>query len=163
MQQTSIDSYQAVLNDGTIAKSQKDLFAYLYNNGSKTGNEVNRHFGARHNRRLSELKKRGLVREAGTKVDPFTKMSCVLWEVTGEMPRAKVEKPEFGKWTRIKDSKPYHLQFVIGVVAENQWSDLDVNGQIIYVEDEDAFYMRIHGERIKVYLTHWMPQPDLPK
>ena len=75
MQQTSTDAYHEVLNDGTIAKSQKLVYRYLYAEGPKTGNEINRYFGARHNRRLSELKERRLVRECGKKKDEVTGMN----------------------------------------------------------------------------------------
>ena len=82
MRDTSIDAYNIVLADGTIADSQKLVYDCLYNFGPLTGREVNSRLGFQAHKRLSELEYRGLATTTGKKTCSESGFLVAAWDVT---------------------------------------------------------------------------------
>lgn len=82
MRDTSIDAYRKILADGTITRSQKDVYECLYHHGPLTGREVNARVHEGAHKRLSELLDRGVVRTVGTRKCSISGQNSTQWDVT---------------------------------------------------------------------------------
>jgi len=91
--QTSAQAYQKIKDDGLLSRVRLKVYVWLYQNGPATAGVVGE--GIDYNRnntatRLSELRDLGVVRECGTQKDPTTDMEVILWDVTDQLPVAKL-------------------------------------------------------------------------
>ncbi len=98
---TSIDAYHEVLESGLVGRRQKQVYEILYRLGPLTANQTwellskelggGFRFDSNTRARFTELREIGIIEEIGTTIDPITKKTVILWDVTDQNP---VERPK---------------------------------------------------------------------
>lgn len=85
MRKTSLEAYQKLKESGTLSKRRWQAYDTLFHHGPLTGNELARYSGVPGMwKRLSELKKLGLVAMVGEKVCDVTGEKALTWDLTSE-------------------------------------------------------------------------------
>lgn len=92
VRKTSVEAYDYIRASGVLGERQMRAYDCLYSQGPLTARELSDRAGEGMWKRLSELKEMGLVEEVGEVKDPDTRMTVILWDVTGEKPRAVARK-----------------------------------------------------------------------
>jgi len=85
---TSKQSYQEALDNGIIARRQREVLNLVRAAGKITGRAVSRAIPGGH-KRLAELKSRGILTDDEIGRDPITGKEVKLWKVSGQMPMLK--------------------------------------------------------------------------
>lgn len=81
---TSIKAYNEIKENGLLKKRMWQAFDHIAQNGPCTGASIPLKGGWK---LTSPLKKRGVIKEVGTTVDPETHKTVYLWGITGELPK----------------------------------------------------------------------------
>jgi DNA-binding MarR family transcriptional regulator len=87
MQDTSIEAFIQINEDGTIGKRQAQVYEVL-KMGPKTNREISLYLHLPINSvtpRVFELREKGLVRRSGSKIDNITRKRAIIWEVKNEI------------------------------------------------------------------------------
>jgi len=80
MRSTSLTAYQQIKAERLLPRMQFQVYKVLHKRGPMTGNELNHvifHFSA--HRRLSELKRLGVIEEAGIRRDRISGRNALVW------------------------------------------------------------------------------------
>jgi hypothetical protein len=84
---TSLVAYHAIKESRQLNDEQWRVYHHLFHEGPLTGAELDDALKkADAHKRVSELERAGVVREAGHKVNERTGMKNVLWDVTEHLP-----------------------------------------------------------------------------
>ena len=87
MRTTSIVAYNAIKESRLLNKEQWRVYHHLFHEGPLTGSELDTALKTSDaHKRVSELERAGVVREAGHKANERTGMQNVLWDVTANLP-----------------------------------------------------------------------------
>ncbi len=85
MRSTSIESYRDLVGSGRIGKLQQDVYNVVFNDGPGTAKELARVSGIDGFwKRLSELRRVGVVEEMGKRTCSITGKKAIVWK-TSEM------------------------------------------------------------------------------
>ncbi len=89
--QTSIDVYQEIKASGLLSARRWEVYRWLYSNGSATANEIAEGLGGRDRGatacRCTDLRKRQVVAEKGTRICKVTGRNVIEWMVVrGQLP-----------------------------------------------------------------------------
>jgi len=91
----SVDAYRHVLP--SLPKARRLVMEFILNNGRCTGREINRGLGSQSShKRLSELHRLGIIRQAGTSICKVSGLRAASWECCppGEIdPKVKLSAP----------------------------------------------------------------------
>lgn len=109
MRKTSLDAYREIKSKGLLPKARMVVLDSLIEMGRPaTANElvwIKGVHGAW--KRLSELRRMGVVRESGTAKCPITGKSAIVWEPTGSLPlrlsKGVSEKARMERYLRFAD------------------------------------------------------------
>jgi hypothetical protein len=84
---TSLVAYHAIKESRRLNDEQWRVYHHLFHEGPLTGSELDYALKkADAHKRVSELERAGVVREAGHKINERTGMKNVLWDVTADLP-----------------------------------------------------------------------------
>lgn len=87
MRTTSLVAYHTIKESRLLNEEQWRVYHHLFHEGPLTGSELDGALTtADAHKRVSELERAGVVREAGHKINERTGMRNVLWDVTANMP-----------------------------------------------------------------------------
>jgi len=87
MRTTSLVAYHAIKESRRLNDEQWRVYHHLFHEGPLTGAELDDALKkADAHKRVSELERAGVVREAGHKINERTGMKNVLWDVTADLP-----------------------------------------------------------------------------
>jgi len=87
MRTTSLVAYHTIKESRRLNDEQWRVYHHLFHEGPLTGAELDDALKkADAHKRVSELERAGVVREAGHKVNERTGMKNVLWDVTEHLP-----------------------------------------------------------------------------
>ena len=92
---TSIETYQTIVNNGLLSKRRLEVYQLLYNMGPMTANEVIRWYRNKYpeanqtgfNARFSELEEIGVIAVIGSKKDEISGNKCMIWSTTNAIPK----------------------------------------------------------------------------
>lgn len=96
---TSKEAHDRINRTGELGAMQVKVYNALYTSGPLTGRQLNEMLSntpdnsASFHKRLSELRKWGVVMEVGERRDSRTGMMNTLWDVTDMMPMKPEEPP----------------------------------------------------------------------
>ena len=112
IQQTSVDVYNNIKNNGLLSSLRFKVYDVIYANGPITQGEVWSKFFQERQRhdigpRFAELVKLGVIQQVGTRPCEYTGVESLTWSVTGELPK-KLEKTKTMK-QRLKDAEAFIL------------------------------------------------------
>jgi hypothetical protein len=103
---TSRKAYQQILYNGLLSQARMNVYHWLYHHGPATGSQVEKQLGYRHaNKRLPELRDRGVVREVYTRPCPVTGKDAIWWDVTSKLP---VEPKRYHEYRVLLRVRPKH-------------------------------------------------------
>lgn len=110
---TSREAYITIRDNGLLSERKWEVYDILFHHGPLTAHEVVAVARQKHplsnqtsfNARLSELKKLGCATEVGEKLNPVSKVSNYLWDLTSNLP-TKFDKAEREK-CNVCDGKGY--------------------------------------------------------
>lgn len=102
--QTSISAYNAIKENGLLSKRRWEVYDILFRFGPLTANEAfkkiatetgksSSSFLSVSNARFTELRRNGLLVEAGERSCSITGVRVIEWDVTDKLP-VKFEKPK---------------------------------------------------------------------
>jgi uncharacterized protein YwgA len=103
---TSAIAYRTIKDSGLLSEMRWRVYDILYHHGPLLGSQVSALYKRDHlttsysetvRNRITELRDLGVVIEVGHAIDPITKMSAILWDVTDQLPQKKLEKKESSK------------------------------------------------------------------
>lgn len=110
VRQTSIDSYNAIKENGLLSRRRWQFYDILFKYGPLTGGEAFQYLKQHHGiamptnsnttTRLGELRNLGVAVELGTKKCPVTGQNVILWDVTPGLPREYI-RPRSAAWDLI--------------------------------------------------------------
>lgn len=81
MRETSIDAYHAVLP--ALSPTRARVYSFLFNEGPSTGREINEALGTSSaHKRLSELRRQGVIAERDERKCKVSGQSVITWGVT---------------------------------------------------------------------------------
>lgn len=87
MRTTSLVAYHTIKESRRLNDEQWRVYHHLFHEGPLTGAELDDALKkADAHKRVSELERAGVVREAGHKINERTGMKNVLWDVTEHLP-----------------------------------------------------------------------------
>ena len=87
MRTTSLVAYHTIKESRRLNDEQWRVYHHLFHEGPLTGAELDDAIKkADAHKRVSELERAGVVREAGHKINERTGMKNVLWDVTEHLP-----------------------------------------------------------------------------
>jgi hypothetical protein len=96
---TSIEAYRRIKEGGLLSRRRFEMYDWLFHNGPASardaykilcdGKPIN---PSSYLSRLSELRDMEVVAEVGEKIDPETKQTVIVWDVTENLPK-KIIKP----------------------------------------------------------------------
>lgn len=87
MRTTSLVAYNVIKESRLLNKEQWRVYHHLFHEGPLTGSELDTALTtADAHKRVSELERAGVVREAGHKVNERTGMANAVWDVTVNLP-----------------------------------------------------------------------------
>lgn len=122
MRQTSIESYNAIKNEGLLGRLQFDIYSWLYAYGPASQNKVVEAFKLRASQssitpRFAELEKSGVIQTVGESTCPMTGRNVLMWDVTSKLP-IKIQKKE----TRLEKAcrEAYEKGFHDGVMSSQK-------------------------------------------
>jgi hypothetical protein len=94
IQQTSIETYQQIRDEGLLSKMRFKIYQAIYSLEPCTASEVFSFLGAKTNQsgRFTELRELNVIKENGTKVCDITGRKAIQWTVTGNTPKGKITK-----------------------------------------------------------------------
>lgn len=171
-EQTSIDAYHTIKENGLLKGLQLQVYEFLKTNGPSTRRDVIKHFrndrvdSGSYGTRLSELESMGVVRNLGLILCAETSHKVKVWGLTNVLPR-KIKKLDTFGWVKILDhihKRIYHTMGVCqfyspnyGIVQGNIQKDLfNYHGEFSYA-------VKIQFSEITVFVTHYKPLPKKPK
>lgn len=114
--QTSIDAYNAIVNDGRRDTIKKRVYRIYYEHGPMTAQEMTARFFVNDTSRgsfvtrISEMVNEGTMISVGEKLNPETGLMNTLWDVTDNKPT---------KWDKPKKIKCAYCKGT-GVIQETQ-------------------------------------------
>lgn len=87
---TSEQAYAAIVASGWISDCRKKVYAYLYREGPRSRNEIDRALSngepnPPYSRRLVEMERMGILARVGTRKSEGSP-ACDLWDVTDALP-----------------------------------------------------------------------------
>jgi hypothetical protein len=83
MRRTSIEAYMAIKESGQLSKCRLEAYEVLFHHGPLTATEVTVRHGVSNGwKRLSELKRFGVILETGVRPCSVTGHNATLWDVT---------------------------------------------------------------------------------
>jgi hypothetical protein len=102
MRDTSIKTFKEIIAEGLLPKMQQEVYEVIYEHGPLTATQLRETYGRDKSRgvwdsgekRLSELKKKGVVIEVGKTKCPVTGRSVYLWDVTSMRPSGSKPRDE---------------------------------------------------------------------
>jgi len=105
---TSIEAYRLIRDRGLLSRARLEVLEVLASCGPSTGAEIDerlREGGGRGHghKRLPELRRLGVVREAGTRECSVSGHRSIVWEATGRLP----EEPD--PVTSVKRREPEQM------------------------------------------------------
>ena len=87
MRTTSLVAYHTIKESRRLNEKQWRVYHHLFHDGPLTGSELDGPLTTSDaHKRVSELERAGVVREAGHKINERTGMRNVLWDVTADLP-----------------------------------------------------------------------------
>jgi len=102
MRKTSLEAYNTIKEEGLLSELRLMVYEILFEHGPLMAHEVVE-YGKQvmphanqtsFNARLSELEKLGVVESGSWGIHPVSGMKCVLWDVTGQLPKETKPKPK---------------------------------------------------------------------
>lgn len=119
--QTSVEVYNSIMADGSVAKMRKRVYDILFKFGPLTASEL--HARAKdvysdlslrdnYQKRLPELRKMGIVSETGTRVCSITSREVIEWDVTDKLPQPLVKSVARKKFFLFRNSPSEAFQVV---------------------------------------------------
>lgn len=99
MKDTSKQAYKKCKESGYMTRKQKEVYNWIANTGPMTAAEINKATESTSNhKRLSELADKGLIVEAGERLDRDTRKMATLWAKApvGHTPRHRAKSPATG-------------------------------------------------------------------
>lgn len=97
MRETSIESYQKLVDDGILSERIGETFAYIALSQTPV---IARDIPKCGWKLCAKLRRMGLIREVGTGHDSRTNRRVLLWEATGFIPTEKTKTPVVKRPTR---------------------------------------------------------------
>lgn len=91
--ETSIETYNKIVNNGLISKKRMEVYKALYESGAMTSRELFALKGWDTNQsgRFTELQESGVIKEVGIRSCKVTGNTAVVWATTNNLP---VERPK---------------------------------------------------------------------
>lgn len=99
MRQTSVEAFHTIRDNGLLSKRRWQVYEYVYTFGPCSAGDAVQALsktGIGHSSvtpRFAELQELGLFTDVGTKKDPKTQQTVIVWDVTDKLP-LKFEKPQ---------------------------------------------------------------------
>lgn len=98
IRKTSIDTYNAIKEDGLLGRLQFAVYDVIFKHGPLTQNELHRYYFAdtqprNVQPRVSELVDFGVVVAVGERDCKITERRCIIWDVTENLPVKPKKKP----------------------------------------------------------------------
>jgi hypothetical protein len=92
MRKTSLEAYATIRDNGLLSKRRFEVYEYLYQYGPLTIADLCARFQKHHYNgsfagRISELAEMGVIEAVGEKVNDYSGMKAILWDVTDALPR----------------------------------------------------------------------------
>lgn len=90
---TSIECYRQIEREGLLSKARFEIYRALFKRGPSTAGELFNYMGTGLVKgsvcsRLTEMRARGVVIEAGIKTCSFTGKKAIVWDISGRLPKA---------------------------------------------------------------------------
>jgi len=96
--ETSIEAYYKVKETGLLSTLRLEVFKILCEHGAMTAGEMRDYCGDKvinsgvYATRLSELLRMGVIKEVGKRPCNKTGFTAIVWDITGDMPKALPKK-----------------------------------------------------------------------
>jgi hypothetical protein len=96
--ETSVEAYNKIKRGGLLSKSRWEVYDVLFNHGPLTAGEVCKEYFPQRQRdslrpRFAELRDRGVVKELPARICRATGQTCVVWDVTANLPAEVPAQP----------------------------------------------------------------------
>ena len=96
VRQTSIDCYHKIEEEGLLSKRRLQAYKFLMRYAPCTGSELQSKMdykdgGRDVQKRLSELRDKGVICEKGTKTCTITGKIAIKWDLTDELPKERTK------------------------------------------------------------------------
>jgi len=113
IRETSIEAYRYLVDEGILPERRRHAYRIIFKYGPATSNQLEEYV-VRDNphvarevinnidKRISELRDMGVVRELGTTICPITNREVILWDVTKKKCPSKLEHTDIRKRLWIK-------------------------------------------------------------
>ncbi len=98
IRETSLEAYEHLVTNGTLAEKNRVVYDHLYNTGPTTQKKTERYFNDRTytlRPRFAQLEKMGLIKVTGDEVCEETNRRNLLWDVTSVIEPKKDDKLSF--------------------------------------------------------------------
>lgn len=100
--ETSFEAYRHLVNGGRLSEAQANVYSELYAHGPMTAQELVRAMRYQHaEKRLSELRRLGVVKELAPRECNVTGRRALVWDVTRLVEPLEVPRPQGGLKARV--------------------------------------------------------------
>jgi hypothetical protein len=111
---TSIAVYHEIEREGLLSRTRFEVYSWLFKHGPATAMEIEVGLASRHvNKRLSELRDQGVVKELGTTICKVTGREVILWDVTDQLPTERIRKATGKTRKQIEEEKDWLFKEVL--------------------------------------------------